>query len=67
MNPEYLKAWLDAIDGDERFLMTIGAGVVNTLLLVLGLLDQSNYVLLTTSTVGMYIAGKTYENVKGVQ
>ena len=60
--PAYLKAWLDAIDGDEKFLMTLGAGIVNSFLLMMGVLDQSNYVILTTSTVGMYIAGKVIED-----
>jgi hypothetical protein len=60
---EYVKAWLEAISGDEKFVMTIGAGVVNTGLLMLGLLDQSNYVLLTLGTVAAYITGKTVENV----
>lgn len=57
-----LRAALDAISGDEKFLMTLGAGIVNTALLVLGYLDQPNYVSLTQWTVCVYIAGKTYED-----
>lgn len=57
-----LKKILDAISGDEKFLMTLGAGVVNTALLIAGFLSQENYVTLTQWTVCVYIAGKTYED-----
>jgi hypothetical protein len=60
---EYAKAWLDAIEGDEKFVMTMGAGIVNTLLILLGVLDQGTYAMLTISTVAAYITGKTVENV----
>lgn len=59
-----IKSFLDAISGDEKFLMTLGAGVVNTCLLILGLLGQESYVSLTQWTVCVYIAGKTYEDTK---
>jgi hypothetical protein len=62
---EYAKAWLDAIEGDEKFVMTMGAGIVNTLLILLGVLDQGTYAMLTISTVAAYITGKTVENVSG--
>jgi len=57
-----LKLLLEAISGDEKFLLTLGAGIVNTALLMLGFLDQANYVELTKWTVCVYIAGKTYED-----
>lgn len=57
-----LRLWLEAISGDEKFLMTLGAGVINTALLVLGYLSQENYVTLTQWTVCVYIAGKTYQD-----
>lgn len=57
--PEHIKSYLDAIAGDERFVLTLGAGVVNTVLLTLGFLDQSNYVTLTMGTIAVYIAGRT--------
>lgn len=62
--PSDLKAWLDAISGDEKFVMTIGAGIIDTLLLIGGFLDQGNYVILTMGTVAAYITGKTVENVQ---
>jgi hypothetical protein len=62
--PAYVKSWLDAISGDEKFLMTVGAGVVNSLLLIGGYIDQGTYALLIGGTVGAYIGGKTYENIQ---
>ena len=64
MNPQYLKAWLDAIDGDERFVMTVGAGLIHTFLLLVGAIDQGTYAMLTGGTIVAYIGGKTYENSK---
>lgn len=64
MTPEYLKAWLDSISGDEKFVLTLGAGIVNTLLLMFGFLDQGNYVFLTMGTVAAYITGKTVEDIR---
>lgn len=62
--PAYLKSWLDAIDGDEKFVMTIGAGMVNTVLLCFAFISADIYLALTTGTVIAYITGKTIENVK---
>ncbi len=56
--PEFLKATLDAIEGDERFVMTVGAGVVDSILLACGLLTGNEYVTLTLGTVGIYIGAK---------
>jgi hypothetical protein len=61
--PVTIKRWLDCIAGDEKFVMTLGAGVVNTLLLVLSYLDQGNYVILTLGTVAAYITGKVVEDI----
>lgn len=43
--------------GGRRFFLVLGAGLVNTMLLMGAYLDQSNYVVLTLATVGAYIAG----------
>lgn len=59
---EYLKAWLDAVDGDEKFVMTVGAGLVNAVFFALGLLSENGYLAILASTVGMYIAGKVVED-----
>jgi hypothetical protein len=58
-----LKAWLDAIAGDEKFIMVAGAGFVNALLLWFNKIDQGNYVTLTTVTIGAYLTGKAVESV----
>lgn len=52
-----LKELLDAIDGDERFLMTVGAGIVNTALLIGAFIDQGTYAMLTGGTVVAFIGG----------
>lgn len=50
--------------GGTRFCMCIGAGAVNTLLLVAGYLTGTLYRDLTLGTVGVYIAARAYQ-VKG--
>lgn len=58
-----LKEWLDAIAGDEKFIMVVGAGLVNTALLWFGKIDQVNYVTLTNLTIVAYITGRAVESV----
>lgn len=53
---EHITALREALGG-RRYLMTIGAGVVNTLLVVHGHIPASVYESLITLTVGFYIAG----------
>lgn len=65
--PGVIKSYLDAIAGDEKFLLTLGAGIIDAALLMLGFLDQGNYVILTMGTVGVYIGAKAYEEVKTTQ
>lgn len=52
--------------GGRRFLLTLGCGIATTFLQYMGKLDPmgSNYVLVITATVGVYIAGNTYQKVK---
>jgi hypothetical protein len=59
MTPERFTAWREALGG-RRFLMSMGAGIVDTILLYVGKLDISAYVTLTFATVATYIAGRTY-------
>ena len=49
--------------GGRRFLLTLGAGVVDTLLLVGGYLDQATYATLTLATVGAYIGSSTFQQI----
>lgn len=47
--------------GGRRFLLTLGAAVVNTFLLLHDKLDSSAYVTLTLGTVAAYITGATVQ------
>lgn len=57
---EYLKSWLDAIDGDEKFVMTVGAGIVNAIFFACGILSETGYLSILGGTVIAYIGAKTY-------
>lgn len=41
--------------------MTLGAGMVNTLLLMAGYIGEQSYVTLIISTVAVYIGGNVYQ------
>lgn len=61
--PGYMKALLDAIAGDERFVMTVATHFVSTLVLVTGHISEGSYITLMLATVAMYIGGKVTESV----
>ena len=65
--PQRIKSYLDSIDGDEKFLMCMGAGVVDTALLWFDKLDASNYVILTMGTIGAFIGAKAYQEVQNTK
>lgn len=54
MSPEQISAYRKALGGN-RFLMTVGAGVVTTGLLLCGCLSEASYVELTKWTVCVFI------------
>lgn len=60
--PEYLKAWLDAIEGDEKFVMTVGAGIINAIFLACGILSETGYLTILGGTIVAYITGKVAED-----
>lgn len=62
--PAYVRSWLEAVDGDEKFVLTMGAGVINTCLLLLHFIDQGTYATLTISTVAAFIGGNVIENMR---
>lgn len=62
MSPASLTAWREAFGG-RRFLLTAGAGVVSTVLLWCGKIDQDTFFNLITWTVGPYIAAGTAQKV----
>jgi len=50
--------------GGRRFLLTVGAGIVYTGLLIFGKLDGAAYVTLQVATVGFYISANTVQKVR---
>lgn len=52
--------------GGRKFLMTMGAGITGTTLLVFGHINQDHFVELVKWTVSAYILGGTVENVPGI-
>lgn len=60
MSPETLRSWIESAGG-RRFLLTVGAGIVDTLLLVFGFLSEASYVQLTLGTVAVFIAGTSWQ------
>ena len=48
--------------GGRRFALTLGAGVVSSVLCWFGKVSGSEYVTLISLTVGAYIAGGTWDN-----
>ena len=61
--PAFVKESLDAITGDEKFVMTIAIGFANVILTLLGFLTGGEYITGLTLIFGSYIAGKTTEAV----
>jgi len=53
--------------GGRRFLMTMGCGVVSTVLLWFGKISGSEYVTLVTLTVVPYIGFNTQQKIQAVK
>lgn len=51
--------------GGRRFVMTIGCGLVTSVLLWFGKLTSGDYMAITIATVAVYIGGNTYQKTKG--
>ena len=64
ITPEKVNAWLAAVGG-RRFIMTMGAGMVHGVMLVLGYMNEQTYMTLTISTVAVYIGANTTQKIKG--
>lgn len=50
---------MDVIDGQETFLLVLGCGAVNTLLVCAHIIGEGAFVQLVTITIGAYITGHT--------
>jgi hypothetical protein len=53
---ERTRAWLAGIGG-RRFLLTLGAGIVSTLLVWYGKIGEQSWVTVVIATVAAYIGG----------
>jgi hypothetical protein len=53
-------------NGGRRFLMTMGANLVNGALLALGYIDGAVYRDMFIASTAVYIASNTYQKVKEV-
>lgn len=53
--------------GGRRFALTLGAGMVTSLLLYLDKLDSAAYASIIIATVGAYIAGDAFEHKQNVK
>lgn len=60
-----MRAMLENVGG-RRFIVTVGAGVMTSLLQYLGKLDPAGttYAMVIIGTVGAFIAGTTTQKVK---
>lgn len=65
--PETVRAYLEALNGYERFLITAGAGAVDGILLWHGKLADASYVTLTLGTVGAYLAAAAVTRVANIK
>lgn len=63
MSTHALRAFKEAL-GTEKFQLTVGAGIVNSLLRVFDYIDQTTYANLTLWTVGAFIAGDAVTQLK---
>lgn len=51
--------------GGRRFVLTLGCGLVTSLLCWFGKIDGAVFASVVIATVGAYIAGNTYQKAKG--
>lgn len=51
--------------GGRRFLLSLGAGIATTVLTWFGKVDGAVYATVVLGTVGVYVAGNTYQKTQG--
>lgn len=50
--------------GGRRFILALGAGVMTTILTWFGKVDGAVYATVVLGTVGVYVAGNTYQKTR---
>lgn len=66
ISPDVLGQWLVSMGG-RRFVLAAGAGVITSVLVWYGKITPEIYRDVILGTVGMYIAGNTFQKVKAQQ
>lgn len=62
--PDLVRVWVAALGG-RRFLLTVGAGAVASVLVYTGSITPEIYRDVVIATVAAYIVGNTYQKSKG--
>lgn len=60
MTPALFTEWREAAGG-RRFLLTLGAQIINTGLFMLSMLSEQGYLTTFTATVGMYLVANGWQ------
>jgi hypothetical protein len=66
VSPVALRDWIGAAGG-RTFLLTVGCGMVNTILVWFTKITSADFVLVTGATVGAFIAANAYCHKKTVE
>lgn len=66
ISPDVLGQWLVSMGG-RRFVLAAGAGAITSVLVWYGKITPEIYRDVILGTVGMYIAGNTFQKVKAQQ
>jgi hypothetical protein len=66
VTPEHFTKWREAFGG-RRFMITLGAGVVCTILRWFDRIDNTTFSTVVLGTVGIYIAGASYQKGKQIE
>ncbi len=63
LTPSRTAEWIEALGG-RRFLLVLGCGCVNAILVWFGKITSGDFVLVTSATVSVFIAGNAYQKAK---
>lgn len=62
--PSTAREWSDLLEPWQGFLITVGAGLVNAVLCWNGKITSSDFVLVTGSTVSVYLGTRAWAHAK---